>query len=178
MLSVSETCAVVQTVAVVLTGAIILWYTIETARMRAQAQRQARLAERSLTLHESELDRRKRAERLQSDIAFQWLDHRLEVWERDYDFLNQGGRVRNVSLVLPSQEWVPIINDWIDAQGRGQVRFRLLGPALANFPDPATVTLTYTNAFGERVNKKFQISGGQYPRELSTTYELPSGAIE
>ena len=119
-----ELLMLVQTVIMAATGAVLVWYTIETKRWRGAAAAQFEVMRRTYAL---QLEEMRRA----AEPIFVWGPGLSSGDEAEWQFINEGGPISNVTVTIQSPSGAPTgieatiePAEWLGTSREGRVRFR------------------------------------------------------
>lgn len=145
-----------QTIVLFLTAAVVLWYTIETYRIRKETSKQnSLLAEQYLFLKEKEKFE------IQKEISFvePVFQHQFSSVGLDNgicNFINNGGLIKNIS-VIPTEKYSINISphNYLSSGGKGKIhipKYPLPIPEFLHF------IIKYTNKLDIEREKYFKYS--------------------
>lgn len=134
----TEILILTQTIVLFLTGLAVLWYTIETNRIRKSTEKQsALLAQQLLILQEKEdFDRKKEISFVEPIFRYSGANYGFE--SSNARFINEGGTIKNVEVV-------PIDNFLIKIEPSNIIRAGEPGKLkFYNYPKPTPEKLKFT----------------------------------
>ena len=161
----SELAQLIQTVAIVITGAIVAWYTSETRRMRLNAAEQNRLLAEQLAMMQRSLDFDMHKESAVSEPYFRFGGGSSGIGYQSCEIFNEGGPASDIGIGAdaPGIEATVTPRDMIQTHQKGTVQFRALSGPL---PQSFTFTISYKTRLGKTGQRRFSVVQNSAPQPL------------
>jgi hypothetical protein len=112
-----------QTVVMTATGAVLVWYTIETKRLRVAAAAKFEIMRRT---HSLQIEEIKRA----AEPIFVWGNGSSNADDAEWEFINEGGPISNLNVTIQSPTGTPTgvqatiqPTEWLGTSRHGRVKF-------------------------------------------------------